>query len=294
MIVSAIETVRLAAENKNIKIQTVFELEGAQVSGDAGRLQQVIWNLLSNAVKFTPTEGRVTVTLSQQSDHQACIIVSDTGKGIHPDFVPYVFDHFRQEDGAITRKFGGLGLGLAIARQITELHGGTVHANSLGENQGATFTVILPLLLETSEITLNMDAPPSSQALPLQNLSILVVDDEPDSRDFIAFVLEQAGANVVKVSSGVAALESLQQTQMDGVVSDIGMPDMDGYRLIRQIRLLPEDRGGQVPAIALTAYAGDVDRRQVLEAGFQQHLSKPIEPEQLIQAIANQLQIKNR
>jgi PAS domain S-box-containing protein len=285
IIVSAIETVRLAAENKNIKIQTVFELQGAQVSGDAGRLQQVIWNLLSNAVKFTPPEGQVTVTLSQQLDRQACITVSDTGKGIDPDFVPYVFDHFRQEDGAITRKFGGLGLGLAIARQITELHGGTVHANSLGENQGATFTVTLPLLLETSEITLKMDAPPSSQALPLQNLSILVVDDERDSCDFIAFVLEQAGANVVKVSSGVAALEALQKTPLDGVVSDIGMPDMDGYMLIRQIRLLPEDRGGLVPAIALTAYAGELNQQQALQAGFQQHVTKPVEPEQLIEVM---------
>jgi PAS domain S-box-containing protein len=293
MIGSAIETVRLAAENKNIKIQTVFELQGARVSGDAGRLQQVIWNLLSNAVKFTPTQGQVTVTLSQL-DQDACITVTDTGKGIHPDFVPYVFEHFRQEDGAITRNFGGLGLGLAIARQLVERHGGTIAANSPGENQGATFTVTLPLPKQSVEIASTADAKASSfaQHLPLQGLSILVVDDETDSRDFIAFVLDQAGAIVIAVPSATAALETLCQRPpkgLDCLVSDIGMPDMDGYRLIEQIRQAPPEQGGQIPAIALTAYAGERDQQQALQAGFQQHLSKPIDPDRLIQAIANQI-----
>jgi PAS domain S-box-containing protein len=291
VIQSATETVRLAAENKNIEIQTSFEAQGSKVSGDAGRLQQVIWNLLSNAVKFTPSEGKVTVTLTQ-IEHQAYITVSDSGKGIQPDFVPYVFEHFRQEDGAITRKFGGLGLGLAIARQLVELHGGTICAHSLGENLGATFTVTLPLLRQSSEPTFtdhkSTAAPP--QVLPLKGLNILVVDDETDSRDFIAFVLEQAGATVIAVPSALIALEKLQAIQIDLLISDVGMPEMDGYMLIRQVRQLPEAQGGKVWAIALTAYAGESNQQEALQAGFQQHLSKPIEPDTLIQVITAQVQ----
>jgi PAS domain S-box-containing protein len=294
MISSAIETVRLAAENKNITIQTISQMQEAQVSADAGRLQQVIWNLLSNAIKFTPERGQVTVTLCQKED-RACIEVCDTGKGIHPNFVPHVFDHFRQEDGAITRKFGGLGLGLAIARQLVALHGGTISADSLGENLGATFTVTLPLLSKTTEPTIddNAKALNSSKALPLAGLRILVVDDETDSRDFISFVIEQAGAQVIAVPSAIAALEAIQQMSFDLTISDIGMPDMDGYKLIRQIRQLPAAQGGQIVAIALTAYAGDLDRQQVMEAGFQQHLSKPIAPESLVEAIVQQVQVNS-
>jgi PAS domain S-box-containing protein len=292
---SAIETVRLAAENKNIQIETVLEIEDAKVSGDAGRLQQVIWNLLSNAVKFTPTGGQVRVGLALPVDRQASITVSDSGKGIHPDFLPYVFEHFRQEDGAITRNFGGLGLGLAIARQLVELHGGNISADSLGENLGATFTVTLPLLRKTTDLILedNSEALPPTKALPLEGLHILVVDDETDSRDFMGFVIEQAGAQVIAVPSAIAALESIQAMLPDLLISDIGMPDMDGYALMRQIRQLPAARGGQIVAIALTAYAGDLDRKQVMEAGFQQHLSKPIEPDRLIAAIVQQLQVNS-
>ncbi|WP_404785926.1 PAS domain-containing protein [Altericista sp. CCNU0014] len=285
-IASAIETVWLAAENKNIAIQTVFEVRGAKVSGDAGRLQQVIWNLLSNAVKFTPAGGRVTVGLAQV-EHQVQVVVSDTGKGIQPDFLPYVFEHFRQEDGAISRKFGGLGLGLAIARQIIELHGGEICAESAGENRGATFTVTLPLLRQTSECIPEIDAEalPPSQPLPLAGLSILVVDDEPDSRDFVAFVLEHAGAAVVAVPSAIAALEAISQLRPDCLVSDIGMPNMDGYALLQEIRS-NSDGTARVPAIALTAYAGEINRQQALQAGFQQHLPKPIDPDELVRAIA--------
>jgi PAS domain S-box-containing protein len=295
ILLAAIDTVRLAAENKNIQVKTVFEIEGAKVSGDAGRLQQVIWNLLSNAVKFTPEQGQVVIQL-KQVENQAHITVSDTGKGIHPDFVPHVFEHFRQEDGAITRNFGGLGLGLAIARQLVELHGGTISADSLGENLGATFTVTLPLLRKNTEPTLEDDSDAShlTKALPLEGLRILVVDDETDSRNFTSFVIEQAGAQVVAVSCAIAALEAIQQMPFDLLISDIGMPDMDGYRLMRQIRQLPAAQSGQILAIALTAYAGDLDRQKVLEAGFQHHLSKPIEPDQLVEAIVHQLQVHSR
>jgi PAS domain S-box-containing protein len=294
IILSAIETVRLAAENKDIQIQTVFEIEDAKISGDAGRLQQIIWNLLSNAVKFTPAGGRVRVGLTT-IDRQACITVSDSGKGIHPDFIPYVFEHFRQENGAITRSFGGLGLGLAIARQLVELHGGTISADSSGENLGATFTVTLPLLRKTAEILPedNSKASYPTKTLPLEGLRILVVDDETDSRNFIGFVIEQAGAEVVAVPSAIAALDAIQQMPFDLTISDIGMPDIDGYRLMRQIRQLPAAQGGQILAIALTAYAGDLDRKRVLEAGFQHHLSKPIEPDHLVAAIVHQLQVNS-
>jgi PAS domain S-box-containing protein len=285
---AAIETVRLAAEAKSITIETHFASDFApevgQVSGDSTRLQQVVWNLLSNAVKFTPSGGRVTVQL-EQIDHQAQITISDTGKGIRPEFVPYIFDYFRQEDGATTRKFGGLGLGLAIVRQIVELHGGSVQATSLGEGQGATFTVQLPLMPTQSSVSL--DPGLSDRSLNLGGVQILVVDDEPDSREFIAFTLEQAGASVLTATTASEAFAMLTCSPVDVLLSDIGMPDMDGYMLMRQIRGLPPAQGGQVKAIALTAYAGDFNQQQAFQAGFQQHLAKPIEPLELIQAIAN-------
>ncbi|NHC35324.1 response regulator [Scytonema millei VB511283] len=252
-----------------------------QVLGDAGRLQQVIWNLLSNAVKFTPPGGQIAIELSQvETDVQ--IQVRDTGKGINPEFLPYVFEHFRQEDGATTRKFGGLGLGLSIARQIVEMHGGTVSVESLGEGQGATFTVRLPLASQSVKMPAPEQLPEST--LDLSGVSILVVDDEPDSREFVAFVLEQAGAIVTSVSSGIEALQAIEQSVPDLIVSDIGMPDLDGYMLMRQIRArLP---ASQVPAIALTAYAGEFDRALALKAGFQHHLAKPVEPAEIVTTLA--------
>ncbi|MEG4329417.1 PAS domain S-box protein, partial [Microcoleus sp. herbarium5] len=289
IIPSAVETVQLAAEAKKIQIQTILNPDVGQVLGDTSRLQQIVWNLLSNAVKFTPEGGRVEVRLGQ-IEHQAQIQVIDTGKGILPDFLPYVFDHFRQEDGATTRKFGGLGLGLAIVRQLIELHGGTVFAESAGEGQGATFTVRLPLLNDDSRRQEEQErhgaASSDLSSLPLAGLRILVVDDEPDSRDFVAFVLEEAGAEVISLSSAAEALESIEQTAPDLLVSDIGMPEMDGYMLIERIRtqLAPEYR--QLLAIALTAYAGEANERQVLEAGFDKHLAKPINPTQLVATVA--------
>ncbi|MGB3265975.1 MAG: PAS domain-containing protein [Microcoleus sp.] len=292
IISSALETVQLAAEAKKITIKTILNPYVGQAVGDPSRLQQVVWNLLSNAVKFTPEGGGVEVRLTQ-IDSQVQIQVADTGKGIIPDFLPYVFEHFRQEDGATTRKFGGLGLGLAIVRQLIELHGGTVFAESAGENLGATFTASLPLLNDGSrapeEAAVNAPANPDISSFGLAGLRILVVDDEPDSRDFVAFVLSSAGAQVMAVSSAAEALESIAQTAPDLLVSDIGMPDMDGYMLIRRIRtqLAPEYR--DLVAIALTAYAGEANERQILQAGFDEHLSKPIDPSELVAAVARSI-----
>ena len=284
---AALETVRLAAEAKQISLALDLEEASAPIWGDAARLQQVVWNLLSNAVKFTPNGGRVTVEL-RQKDRLAQIRVRDTGKGINPEFLPHVFEYFRQEDGSTTRKFGGLGLGLAIVRQIVELHGGRVWVESAGENQGATFTVELPLSHAASPAALAAaDASISgSDALPLANLRVLVVDDEPDSRDFVAFVVEQAGAKAIAVGSAIEALQTLQSTCFDILLSDIGMPQMDGYALMHQIRQLPREEDRMIPAIALTAYAGEVDRAWAIAAGFQSHLAKPVEPSHIVSVIA--------
>ncbi|MEH2337744.1 AAA family ATPase [Nostoc sp.] len=288
VIEAAIETVRLSAQAKSIEIQTILESDVGQVLGDTNRLQQVIWNILSNAIKFTPTGGQVKIKL-EQVGLQVKIYVTDTGKGIVPEFLAYVFDYFRQADSATTRKFGGLGLGLAIVRHLVELHGGTVQAESLGEGQGATFTVILPCLQDESKGI--KDAKDSSslladQSSPLSGLQILVVDDDADMREFLSFMLEQYGATVITVTSAIAALTALSQSQPNLIISDIGMPEMDGYMLMRQVRSLKPEQGGTIPAIALTAYAGEMDQQQAIAVGFQQHISKPVDPEELVKAIA--------
>jgi PAS domain S-box-containing protein len=302
---AAIETVQLAAEAKHIQIETVITLTHEQVLGDATRLQQIVWNLLSNAVKFTPEGGRVTVSLelaeprdegepgSEGSGEQAPlspsapwaqITVTDTGKGISSGFLPHVFDYFRQEDGKTTRKFGGLGLGLAIVRHLTQLHGGTVQVESPGEGQGATFTIRLPLM--TAVAAADYTAPPPSQSVDLSQLHILIVDDDEDMRTLTLAILEQQGAQVSVAASAAEALRAFDRQPPDFLISDIGMPDIDGYRLIRQIRSRSPEQGGLVPAIALTAYAGEYDQQQALAAGFQRHLAKPVEPERLVGAIA--------
>ncbi|MBW4540727.1 MAG: PAS domain S-box protein [Myxacorys chilensis ATA2-1-KO14] len=284
VISAALETVHLSAEAKLLHIQTTLSPHVGMVMGDAGRLQQVVWNLLSNAVKFTPQGGQISITLTQTKAH-AQLQVTDTGKGIQPDFLPHVFDYFRQEDGATTRKFGGLGLGLAIVQQIVELHGGTVAVDSLGEGLGATFTVQIPLAARSRELP----APEPSFDLTndLSNIHVLVVDDEADSRDFVVFVLEQANAIVTSVSSGIEALQFIEQAIPDLVVSDIGMPEMDGYMLMQRVRSLDSlEPARQVPAIALTAYAGEFDRQQAIAAGFQQHIPKPVDPDKLLSAIS--------
>lgn len=288
-IASALETVRLAAEAKSIEIKTVLSHDIGKVLGDGDRLQQVMWNLLSNAVKFTPTDGLVEVRL-EQIGFDAQIQVIDTGKGINPEFLPYVFDYFRQADAKTTRVFGGLGLGLAIVRHLVELHGGTVQAESLGEGQGATFTVRLPLL-KNSQLRVESaeDSQPevSNDDTLLAGVQILLVDDQADVREFFSFVLEQYGATVTTVESAAEALETLAQSKPDILLSDIGMPLMDGYMLLREVRKLPPEQGGQIPAIALTAYAGEINYNQAMAAGFQKHLPKPVDPMDLATAIVN-------
>jgi PAS domain S-box-containing protein len=291
IIEAAMETVRLAAQAKSIQIQTQVGSQVGKVSGDASRLQQIVWNLLSNAIKFTPQGGRVDIRLERIGSH-AQITVSDTGKGIPTDFLPYVFDYFRQADATTTRKFGGLGLGLAIVRHLVELHGGTVQADSPGEGQGATFTVRLPLLLSQTESDRGNESPELS--LDLQGIEILVVDDDVDTREFVAFLLEQYGAQVTAVGSAKEALVALTQSLPDVLLSDIGMPEMDGYMLMQQVRTLPTEQGGQIPAIALTAYAGEMNYQQALSAGFQRHMSKPVEPAELVDAIASLAQRRRK
>ncbi|MDB9346617.1 PAS domain S-box protein [Nodularia spumigena] len=291
IISAALDAVSLAASAKEITIHTMLEENVGEVTGDSARLQQIVWNLLSNAVKFTSPGGKVEVRL-EECGSMAQIQVSDTGKGINPEFLPYLFDCFRQEDSSITRKFGGLGLGLAIVRQLVELHGGTVEARSLGEGQGAIFTVKLPLrkslenLRQNSlEPDISTNNPLSEATLDLNSMKILVVDDDADSRDFIAFVLKMYGAEVTKAASAWEAFRIIVQSQPDVLVSDIGMPQMDGYELLRKLRVLPPETGGQVPAIALTAFAGEFDQQQAIAAGFQMHIPKPVEPDTLAAAV---------
>ncbi|MFQ4146971.1 PAS domain S-box protein [Chlorogloeopsis sp. ULAP02] len=335
---AALETVRLSAEAKDIQIQKVFAPDVGFVAGDPNRLQQVVWNLLSNAIKFTSNGGQVEVRLSNliekdtgkedkvtrgggdtgnifdnfsasprlpisassksRSANYAQIQVKDTGKGINPEFLPYVFDYFRQADSGTTRKFGGLGLGLAIVRHIVESHGGTVWAESPGEGQGATFIVCLPLLKENrgqregetrgqgENLSPHLPIPPSPP-LSLSGVRILAVDDEVDMRDYVSFVLEQSGAEVTVVASAQEAITTLVHTQPDVLVTDIGMPNTDGYMLLQQIRALNQESEKQIPAIALTAYAGEYDQKRAIAAGFQIHLPKPVEPDTLLEAIAS-------
>ena len=284
---AAIETVQLTADAKAIQIETQLDPQIGQVFGDPGRLQQVIWNLLSNAVKFTPEGGRVAIALSQIEQQPvdqglyAQIQVTDSGKGIAPEFLPHVFERFRQEDGSTTRQFGGLGLGLAIVHYLVEVHGGTVQAQSAGEGQGATFTLQLPILSSANR----GDHPDDRRASDnLSGFSILVVEDDPDTRELLAFLLTQRGAVVTAVASATQALEVLAQSSLSLLISDIGMPEMDGYMLLQRVRAnaSPNQR---IPAIALTAYAGELNQQRALEVGFQRHLTKPIEPFALTSAI---------
>ncbi|GAB4379468.1 MAG: hypothetical protein Kow00121_33690 [Elainellaceae cyanobacterium] len=283
---AALETVRLAADAKGIQIHTALDPNAGTVLGDPARLQQIVWNLLSNAVKFTSAGGAIDIRL-EQVNQQVQLQVQDTGKGINLEFLPYIFEYFRQEDGTTTRKFGGLGLGLAIVRHLVELHGGTVWAESAGEGQGATFIVSLPLMSATT--TTPQENLPTDPLASLAGLQILVVDDEPDVRNIVEFILEEVGATVRVADSAPTALDLIEQSLPDVLICDIGMPDMDGYMLIRQLRAQSAQQGGQIPAIALSAYAGEYDQQQALAAGFQRHIAKPVEPEALVRAIASLL-----
>lgn len=286
---AAIEAVRPAAEAKQIQIKTAIAPVVGVVSGDFNRLQQVIWNLLSNAIKFTPEEQSVEVRL-QRSGAYAQLQVIDPGAGIQPAFLPFVFDRFRQADSTTTRSHGGLGLGLAIVRHLVELHGGRVRADSAGEGKGATFTVLLPQLEEESISPTSPVTSPST--LSLEGLQVLVVDDEPDTLEFLATVLQIAGATVTAVPSATEAIAAIEAQTPDVLISDIGMPEQDGYSLIRHVRNNATD-GHELPALALTAYARDSDRTHSLDAGFDKHASKPIQPDDLI-AEVQQLAARNR
>ena len=290
---AAIDAVHPAADAKQIQIRSILNPAGGVILGDADRLQQVVWNLLSNAIKFTPKGGQVEVHLEQAgTDLELCI--RDNGIGISPEFLPHVFDRFRQEDSSSTRSYSGLGLGLAIVRQLVEMHGGTVWAESQGQGQGATFTVQLPIMAVQPPL---VDAAPGTAQSQidldegiLRGIKVLVVDDEADVRELVSIALEAYGAAVTTARSTAEALALFDRVQPDVLVSDIGMPEENGYVLIRRLRDLEAERGSQIPAIALTAYAQEEDRRQVFRAGFQAHLAKPIEPDALIVAIGSLVQ----
>jgi PAS domain S-box-containing protein len=291
---AAIETVRPAAEAKNIQIEKQLDPEASPIAGDPSRLEQVVWNLLSNAIKFTARGGKVKVALTR-SNSQAEMTVSDTGIGIHPDFLAHVFERFRQEEGSMNRRWGGLGLGLSIVKHLVELHGGIVHAESPGAGRGATFHVQLPLMsanrtsernLETSRRTADLDTPDFSW-INLTGIKVLVVDDEIDARDLVQRVLSDCNAQVLTAGSANDALRLVENEKPNVLVSDIGMPDVDGYELLKRVRALEQSRGGRIPAIALTAFARSEDRTRALRAGFLVYVSKPVEPSELVATVAS-------
>ena len=293
VIEAATDSMRPAADAKGIRVQLVLDPLAGPVSGDPARLQQVVWNLLSNAIKFTPRGGRVRVTLERVNSHVE-ISVSDTGEGIKPEFLPHVFERFRQAEASTTRRHGGLGLGLSIVKQLVELHGGSVQAKSAGVGQGATFRVALPLTplrIEDDERnrqhpTGAPSGPPDIQAPALAGVKVLVVDDEPDARNLLRRVLENGKAAVTTASSVDDALRHIETAYFHVIVSDIGMPERDGYELIRILRSLPPDKGGKTPAVALTAFARSEDRTRAMLAGFDMHIAKPVEPNELHAVIA--------
>jgi len=291
---AAVEAVRPAAEAKGVRIQKIVDTGAVSVTGDPVRLQQVVWNLLSNAIKFTPRNGRVQIRLERVDSHVE-IVVNDTGQGIEADFLPHVFDRFRQADQRTSRQHGGMGLGLAIVRHLVELHGGSVDARSPGEGQGSTFTVLLPIT-PVYQVDLNGERvhPAARDLLPttecadrLDGLRVLIVDDESDTRELLKQGLEFCGAIVTLAASATEALEELNKTKLDVLISDIGMPGEDGYDLIKQVRMLPLESGGRIPAIALTAYTRVEDRLHALRSGYHMHVPKPVELAELVAVAAS-------
>jgi PAS domain S-box-containing protein len=283
---AAIETVRPAAEAKHIHLHTDFEAAAGMVAGDANRLQQIIWNLLTNAIKFTPHDGAVTVGVRREGD-QIAIFVRDTGIGIAPDFIHHVFERFRQADATTTRKHGGLGLGLSIVKHLVEQHGGTVSAESAGEGLGACFTVRLPRRAGKNEQPIHVAGNGAvANAHDLSGLQVLVVDDEDDARELIKRILNDCNADVLTAATATEALTLLKHARPDLMVSDLGMPEVDGYGLLDRIRALGPAHGGNLPAIALTAFARSEDRVRALSSGFLAHISKPVEPSELISKVA--------
>ena len=290
VVADAIDTVQQDADEKRIVINRDLNANVGTIAGDAARVQQIVWNLLSNAIKFTPEGGQISVRL-RKADLDAKITIADTGVGIHPDFLPHIFDRFRQADQSITRRFGGLGLGLSIVKHLVELHGGSIVAESAGTGRGTVFTIILPssagtpaaLPSPSGGITRDAGQPRDS----LNDFRILVVEDEPDTFEFLNRFLRSYGADVIVARSAEEALSRLSSEKVDIVVSDIGLPDVDGYDLMRRIRQRPANAGGATPAVALTAYARTEDRMRAFRSGYQAHLAKPIEPAELVATIAS-------
>ncbi|OUL19954.1 response regulator [Nostoc sp. 106C] len=276
------ETLRPAAEAKSVEVQLILDHNLGMIAGNANRLQQICWNLLSNAIKFTPKGGQVIVR-SQKVDSYAQLQVADTGIGISADFLPHVFEYFRQADASTTRSTGGLGLGLAVSRYLVEMHGGTLEVTSPGEGQGATFTVMLPF--RSAQAQIEQTQAPLDFTCELRGIKAIVVDDQTDSRELIVFVLEQQGAEVISAASASEALEKLTQYKPDIIISDISMPNEDGYTLLQKVRTLLQQQGANLPALAITAHAGAEDRQQAISAGFQLHLAKPIDPSELLKAV---------
>jgi PAS domain S-box-containing protein len=287
---NAVATMQPAADAKGVRLQTLIDPRVGPISGDPDRLQQIVWNLVSNSVKFTPKGGRVQIRLERVNSHIE-IVVSDTGIGIDKEFLPHVFERFRQKDAGSTRRTGGLGLGLSIVKHLVEMHGGSVHAASGGEDQGTTFTVRLPMMI-VQPGTVEKQHPLSERRNPLQQLAdldgvrVLAVDDDADALGLLKDVLEAAGAEVATASSAAAAMEAIAAFEADVLVADIGMPDVDGYELIRQIRSSSDERVRDVPAAALTAFARSEDRTRALQSGFEMHLAKPVDPGELVASVA--------
>ena len=288
----ALEAVMPAANAKGVRVETIIDPRAAPVAGDPERLQQVIWNLVANAVKFTGRGGKVQVRL-ERVNSRVDVIVSDTGIGISPEFLPYVFERFRQADSGTTRERGGLGLGLAIARHFVEMHGGTIHASSGGTDQGSTFRIQLPLMIVHPDLTTETRVHPQAEgpgghiSIPLlTGVHVLAVDDDRDSLRMVREILEAAGAHVSTADSALEAIDILQQRHPDVLVADLGLPQIDGFELVNRIRQDPDRHVCEVPAAALTAYARSEDRARALRSGFQIHLAKPIDPGELMAAIA--------
>ncbi len=292
---AAVETVQPAADAKHIRMQVALDPLAELVSGDPHRLQQVFWNLLSNAVKFTPKDGKVRVALERVNEHLEASVI-DSGEGIDPAFLPHMFDRFRQADASTTRKHRGLGLGLAIAKQLVELHGGSVRAKSAGPGKGSTFIVCLPLKAVHQESEIGPELGPSAAVAAavsedarnlIEGLKVLVVDDEPDARAMVRRLLEDCNATVFDAGSAEEAVGLVESHRPDILISDVGMPGEDGYALVRRVRALSAERGGNTPAVALTAYARATDRVSAITAGFQHHIAKPIQPAELIAIVAS-------
>ena len=286
---AAVDVVRPSAEAKEIRLNASFGAEISRINGDADRLQQIFWNLLSNAIKFTPRGERIDVRVTGGASNIE-VEIRDSGKGINPEFLPHVFERFRQADNSYTRQTGGLGLGLAIVRHLVEAHGGTVGVSSDGENLGATFKVTFPVAARQEEQQPNFAVPNYIEPLPqaeksLAGTRILLVEDNEDSREMLKIMLQQYDLEITAVESAAEAIEAIKRSRIDVLVSDVGLPGEDGYELIRKIRKLTPEKGGLTPAIALTGYASLQDRAQALEAGYQEHLAKPVDEDKLIDLI---------